>query len=108
MTARTRPERVAAILEEVLAISGRQERYLSENNLEDLLRAQQSREALLAELAELDPDLPDSGPLRDVLNRILENDRRITLNIETSLTGIRRRLEKLRKGSMAMRAYSST
>lgn len=94
------------ILEKVLQLSREQKDLLSENRLADLLIKQKQREDLLAGLSGLGT-AADCGkdPLRKIIGEIMENDRFLTMGIESSMNEIGHKLKKVRKGLKALKAY---
>ncbi len=95
------------ILRRVLDLSRLQRNLLGENRLQDLLKTQSERETLLAELEGSGKiDLNDER-LKRLVDGILANDKVLTLTIESSMGEIRCKLDKIKNGLKALRAYSS-
>src|SRR5574337_586831 len=102
-----RRERHEEILLRVLELSQLQRKLLSENRFNDLLKSQSEREALLAELEGSGKVDIREERLKRLVETILVNDRVLTLSIESSMGEIRCKLDKIKNGLKALRAYSS-
>jgi hypothetical protein len=98
----------AGLLNRVLALSRLQSGHLLDNRLADLLRCQEERDGIFAKLREYpDESYRETPGLKALVNEILDNDRGLTLNAESTLDELKKKILKVRKGAKAVRAYSS-
>ena len=93
------------LLREVLKISRGQKTLFSENRLEDLLLGQSRREALMASLGN-GVDYKKE-PYSSIINEIVDNDRVLSLGIETLRDEVGGRLKRIKSGVKAMKAYGA-
>lgn len=91
----------------VLEISNAQKKLFEENRMEDLSALQLERERIFMELKSLEGEAPPGDALRQVVKEIEENDTLLRMNIEGALSGIKGRIEKIKNGTKAVRAYTS-
>ncbi|MFQ5736272.1 MAG: flagellar protein FliT [Thermodesulfobacteriota bacterium] len=92
------------ILEAVLRISVEQKELFRENRLEDLLMLQREREALLGGIETGAADLSE-GPLRGLIEKILDNDRLLSLGLENARREVGDKLRNVKQGFRALKAY---
>lgn len=96
------------ILKSVLETSVLQRRLFDEKRFEELLLKQKEREALFAELSSLEsPDLK-CEEARSLIVRILENDRVLSLCMESSMEEIAGKLGRIKKGAKVVKAYGAS
>lgn len=99
--------RAEEILGRVLELSLLQRRLLDEKRFEELASKQKERETLFIELQGL-PGAPyREEPLRSIIVKILDNDRVLSLSMESSMGEISMKLGRIKKGSKAAKAYSA-
>lgn len=91
----------------VLDISRAQKKLLEDNRMEELSALQLERERIFLELKALEGEMPPRETLRRVVKEIDENDALLRMNIEGALSGIKGRLEKIKNGTKAVRAYTA-
>lgn len=101
-------ERHLEILKAVLETSVLQRRLFDEKRFEDLLLKQKEREDLLSELSSLEPAGLKCGEARALIAGILDNDRALSLCIESSMGEIAGKLGRIRKGARAVKAYNAS
>lgn len=92
-------------LREVLEISRAQQELFRENRLKDLLLGQSKRERLLQGLEE-SVDYKQE-PYSSIIREILDNDRVLSLGIESLRDEVGGKLKKIRNGVKAMKAYGA-
>ncbi|MEK7773357.1 MAG: hypothetical protein AAB307_03340 [Deltaproteobacteria bacterium] len=95
------------ILFRMLEISNAQKKLFEENRLDELAALQVERERLFHELKGLEREKPSGDVLRDVVKKIGENDVLLKMNIEGALSGIKVKIEKIRNGAKAIKAYTA-
>ncbi len=96
----------AEILKRVLDLSRLQVGHLAENRLVELIKCQEEREVLFESLREYPDESYKAPGLKILLKDILESDRSITLNAESTMGKLRGKLSQINKGSKALKAYS--
>ena len=96
----------AEILKRVLDLSRLQVDHLMENRLVELSKCQQEREALFESLREYPDESYKAPELKVLLKEIIDSDRSITLNAESTLGKLRDKFSQIKKGSKALKAYS--
>lgn len=93
------------LLKDILELSLHQRHLLEDNRIVELLENQRSRDELFTELkamGRIDFDDEASG----LIDKIVESDRSVTLNLESALDSLKVKLKKMKEGSQASRAYS--
>ncbi|MBI5643163.1 MAG: hypothetical protein HY954_06780 [Deltaproteobacteria bacterium] len=95
------------ILNKILELSARQKRFLDEKRFEELFVSQKEREGLFTELKGLGDDRYKEEPLKGLIARVLEQDKVLSLSIESSMGEIIGKIGMIRKGSKASKAYSA-
>ncbi len=96
----------AEILGKLLDLSRLQIRHLAENRLVELIKCQEEREILIERLREYPDESYKAPELKFLLGEILESDRSITLNAESTMGKLKDKFSQIRKGSKALKAYS--
>ena len=96
----------AEILKRVLDLSRLQVGHLVENRLVELIKCQQEREGLFESLREYPDESYKAPELKILLQDILESDRSITLNAESTMGKLKDKFSQIKKGSKALKAYS--
>ncbi|MBI5827497.1 MAG: hypothetical protein HZB22_07220 [Deltaproteobacteria bacterium] len=91
----------------VLEISNAQKKLFEENRMEELSALQLERERIFIELKALEGETPPRETLRPAVKEIEENDTLLRMNIEGALSGIKGRLEKIKNGTKAVKAYTA-
>lgn len=91
------------ILERILELSALQIRLLEENRVEELLKCQEQREVLFSSLGS--PENYRGQRIKALADKILENDRVLSLNIGMLLGDLKGRLERIDRGAKAIKAY---
>ena len=99
--------RFMEILFRMLEISNAQKKLFEENRLDELAAIQVERERLFLELKGLEREKPSGDILRPVVKKIGENDVLLKMNIEGALSGIKVKIEKIRNGAKAIKAYTA-
>ncbi len=98
----------AGLLKRVLALSRLQSGHLMNNRLADLLKCQEERDGIFAKLREYpDESYRDAPGLKALVQEILDNDRRLTLNAGTTRDELKKKISRVQRGTKAVRAYSS-
>lgn len=96
----------AELLERILEVSVTQRKYLDEMRIEELLATNEEREKLFGELMEINPECLKDGTLKSVTDEIIANDKVVYMNMESLLCAMKDKLQHIRDGSAAVRAYS--
>ncbi|MBI2413328.1 MAG: flagellar protein FliT [Deltaproteobacteria bacterium] len=96
------------ILEAVLETAVLQRRLFEEKRFDELLLKQKEREALFAELSSLESQYLKCGEARSLIVRILENDRVLSLCMESSMEEIAGKLGRIKKGAKVVKAYGAS
>lgn len=92
-----------ARLKRVLELSRLQKLYLKDGRLEEVIKCQMEREAILSETS-----VPETGDvsLKALAAAIIESDRGLSEDMEIIMDGLGSKLIRIRKGTTAMRAYA--
>ena len=96
----------AEILKRILDLSRLQVGHLGENRLVELIKCQEEREGLFACLREYPDESYKAPGLKILLKDIIDSDRSITLNAESTMGKLRDKFSQIKKGSKALKAYS--
>ncbi len=96
----------AEILKRILDLSRLQIGHLTENRLVELIKCQQEREVLFESLRQYPEDSYKTPGLKALLNDILDSDRSITLNAESTMGKLKDKFSQIKKGAKALKAYS--
>lgn len=96
------------IFSQILERSIRQRQLLSEENLVEVIILQKEREDLLGSLGPLEAARYRQEPLRSAIASIIESDRALYTELETAKGGLSARLNQIRSGFKAIRAYGDT
>lgn len=91
----------------MLEISNVQKKLFEENRMEELAALQIERERIFLELKGLEREKPSRDLLRPVVKKIEENDTLLRMNIEGALSGIKAKIEKIKNGTKAIKAYTA-
>lgn len=95
------------ILKKVLEISDRQAGLLAENRLEELLMSQSERERLINILKSALGTEKGGEGLKAIIAEINRNDAVLCLTIESRLHELKEKIEKVRNGKKAFKAYAA-
>ena len=94
------------ILNRLLAISGEQTAMLDSGDLDGLDAAQAERETLFDELRAQGLNSTQIDALRTIAEALMDSDRRLIERVRQEKRSISEKLERVRKGSIAVRSYN--
>ncbi len=100
-------ERHLEILKAVLETAVLQRRLFDEKRFEELFLKQKERETLFTELSSLESTDLKCEEARSLIARILDNDRVLSLCMESSMDEIAGKLGRIRKGARVVKAYGA-
>lgn len=99
--------RIRSVLEIVLEVSSRQRAFAAEGDIVEAIRCQIKRDELFSEIAMMEREHVDVGPLMDVIEGINANDAETTLLLNKALAQTGERLKRLKSGTQARNAYAA-
>ncbi len=102
-------EKATVLLAEVIELSTKQVEHFEANRIVEMLKCQQERTAVFSELLELPLNEFAAEPqVRRLIEKALEQDKALSLNIESTVEEHKQKIAAIQKGTLAMKAYSGT
>ncbi len=100
-------EKAAVLLAEVIELSTRQIGHFEANRVVEMLQCQQERTEVFNALVELPLDeFAEEPQVKGLIDKVLEQDRVLSLNIESTIAEHKQKISSIQRGTIAMKAYS--
>ncbi len=97
------------VLEKMLEISTAQLQLFEQKRYVELFKNQERRDRLFEALKGFGVDIiNENNELKSIVDRLVENDRRLGVKVESELKDIRTQLKKLTAGTKAVKAYADS
>lgn len=100
-------DRCVEILDRLLDLSVLQRGYLEEGRLQEFMNCGTERERLFSELKNSDLKNLRTGSIIDLAKKIKETDDLLTSDMSVVMNAISLKLEKIKKSSKAIKAYTN-
>ncbi len=99
-------KRLNELMEKVRSLSEEQSGHLRDLRLVEMLKAQEQRDGIFVELSRLGIERQGNSDLKTIVRRLMENDKRMMVNMLSTMDEIKSSLNKIGHGRKAVKAYA--